>query len=328
MLCYTSRAALGVLCPVLSRKSLSVDQSGFNLSPFQVQISLCDLQFAKMNSRNACLSVSERPALIHQVPPASSRPPGTTLVQYPPSLLMQGGVSEISGRALRVTHWDSNLNCLNLPISSSGTHFKFDKSWPQRSWEVAEVSCRWCSNPGRLSCSGLSAWHVGSAGCLPYFNVEKMYQYNNVFRLEARLSQHSRSSVFREAGFSLQEYRIAGTGDFKVSYNILQGSVCKMTKNVQIQTYTQSPFTAAFCHDFIPKCIHLMNLKCMLDAVISNIITTLSLTLDGDLIYLFGHRLKKMTAWVSPKLSVSLRSCCCVNIKDTSKATQYIKQVQ
>ena len=278
-----------------------------------------------MNSRNACLSVSERPALIHRVPPASPRPPGTALVQYPPSLLMQGGVSEISGRALWVTHWDSNLNCLNLPFSSSRMRFKFDKSWPQRSWEVAEVSCRWCSNPGRLSCSGPSAWHGGSAGCLPKFHVEKMYQYNNVLRLEARLSQHSRSSVFREAGFSLQESRIAGTGDFNVSYNILQGSICIMAKNVQIQTYVQSPFTAAFCHDFIPKCISLMNLKCMLDTVISNIITTLSPTLDGDLIYLLGPRLNKMTAWVSPKLSVSLRSCCCVNIKNTSKATQNMK---
>lgn len=44
---YTSRAALGVLYPALCRKSLSVDQSGFNLSPFQVQISLYELQFAK-----------------------------------------------------------------------------------------------------------------------------------------------------------------------------------------------------------------------------------------------------------------------------------------
>lgn len=102
--------------------------------------------------------------------------------------------------------------------------------------------------------------------------------------------------MFREAGFSLQESRIAGTGDFNVSYNILQGSICIMAKNVQIQTYVQSPFTAAFCHDFIPKCISLMNLKCMLDTVISNIITTLSPTLDGDLIYLLGPRLNKMTA--------------------------------
>lgn len=43
----TSRAAFSVLCPVLCRKSLSEDQSGFNLSPFQVQINLSKLQFAK-----------------------------------------------------------------------------------------------------------------------------------------------------------------------------------------------------------------------------------------------------------------------------------------
>lgn len=43
------------------------------------------------------------------VPPAPQRPLGTTHVQYfisaaPPSLLKQGGVSEISGRALRVIY--------------------------------------------------------------------------------------------------------------------------------------------------------------------------------------------------------------------------------
>lgn len=155
------------------------------------------------NELQECLSVLERPAHIRQslqLPQDPLAPPMCSMYcisTAPPSVLKPGGVSEISGRALRVTYWDSNLSCKKLPFLSSRAHVNFDKSEPEKlegngGYPAGDV---WLPGWKPMETAGVkswqikqvwpSAWHDGRGGCLLYLNMEQMYQYKNVSALRA-----------------------------------------------------------------------------------------------------------------------------------------------
>lgn len=58
------------------------------------------------------------------------------------------------------------------------------------------------------------------------------------------------------------------------------------------------------------KCIHLTNLKLMFQLSYLIDINAQYMLYVGDLIYLFSHSIKEMTAWVHTKVAVSLRYDC------------------
>lgn len=179
------------------------------------------------NELQECLSVLERPAHIRQslrLPQDPLAPPMFSMYcisTAPPSLLKQGGVSEISGRALRVTYWDSNLSCIKLPFLSSWAHFKFHKSEPEKLEGNGEYPAGDVRLPGwkPMERDGVKswqikqvwplAWHDWCAGCLLYLHIEKIFQCNNVSRAGSKMI-----SGLSSAGAPCSERQILPDTDF------------------------------------------------------------------------------------------------------------------